>query len=280
MPGAASSRRPLAFISLRRAGAAPATGRRRPAIRTSSRQRPRRSCSSSPTSPSSPRRRIDAPPSVTALSGPSSIRSWSRVRSVGGIRSSSAAGPRASQKGTCTAGRRVPSARLEPAPELAPRDRLRPTELERRRGPLRLDRDPYAAGEIVDPDGLNALGPRADHRRHRSKPRDAQQARESAPVDPEDEARAEHRVVDTGRRDRLFGRPFGAEVRDGRARPGPERAHEDDPADIALAGRLDEIAGADRHHALERRRASPRGSRRGARSCACLGRRRGAMQGR
>ena len=35
------------------------------------------------------------------------------------------------------------------------------------------------------------------------------------------------------------------EVRALRAWPGPERADEDDPADIGLAGRLDEIAGAD-----------------------------------
>ncbi len=61
-------------------------------------------------------------------------------------------------------------------------------------------------------------------------------------------------MLDTRRRDRLFRRPLRPEVRDGRAGPRAERAHQHDAADAALARRLDEVSRAGRHHALERRR--------------------------
>ena len=120
--------------------------------------------------------------------------------------------------------------------------------------PVLLHRQTNGADEIVDPDRLHTLRPGADHRRDRRQAGEPQETRQRAPVRPEDEARPQDGVVDTRRRDRLLRRPLRPEVRDGRAGPRPERAHQHDAADAALARRLDEVPSAGCHHALERRR--------------------------
>ena len=140
--------------------------------------------------------------------------------------------------------------RLETAPELAPRDRLRAAELDRpiapsastarrtarTRSSIQIGCTRCVPGPIT---GVTGESLRFGEPRQRTS------------VGAEDEARAQHGVVDARRRDRLLGRPLGTEVRDGRARPGPEGAHQHDAADVALARRLDEVPGPGRHHALE-----------------------------
>ena len=169
------------------------------------------------------------------------------------MRSNSAAGPRASQNGHVDGGAAGPERRLQPAPQVAPRDRLRAAELDRPVRALPVDGEAHGADEVVDPDRLDPLRAGPDHRCQRKEPCDAHEPRQRSTVRPEHEARAQHDVIDAARRDRLLGRPLGAEVGDGRARPRPQGAHQDDAPDTALARGLDEVPGPRGHDALERR---------------------------
>ena len=144
-----------------------------------------------------PRRRIESPPSETMLSGPSSIRSWSRVRGGDGSRSRRAAGPRASQNGTWTAGRRVPSAVLIASPELVPRDRLRPAELDRPARAVSRGRRAARRGRgRRSRSAAHAASPARSPASPASQARDAQEARQHAAVGAEHEARPEDDVLD------------------------------------------------------------------------------------
>ena len=134
MPGAASSRRPLAFIScdapvpvLRQVGGDPLSGRLR-----GNRAAELLVQSDEPVEPEAAHRCAAVGDGVVRSS---SIRSWSRVRERRWDPLEQRGRPAREPEGDVH--RWPPGAErgLEPAPELAPRDRLRPAELERRRGP-------------------------------------------------------------------------------------------------------------------------------------------------
>ena len=202
----------------------------------------------------SPSRRIESPPSETMLSGPSSIRSWSRVRCGEGSRSKSAAGPRASQNGTWTAGRRVPSAVFirrqssfhvtgsGPPSSIGPPV---PSRRGRRAAPRARGRRSRSAAHAASPGPITGVtgASRAMRRNRGSAP----------PSVPNTKLGRSTTCSIPQPRDRLLGGPLRAEVRDGRPGPGSERAHQHDPPHVALARRLDEVPGARRHDALERR---------------------------
>ena len=147
----------------------------------------------------------------------------------------------------------MPERDLQAPPELAPRDRLRAAELDgRTRFPSASTARATALTRSLTQIGCTRWVPGADHGRDGGEAGDPQEPWQRTSVRPEDEARAEDDVLDARGRDRLLGRPLGAEVGNGRAGPRAEGAHQDDAPYRGLASRLDQIPGAGRHHALER----------------------------
>ena len=213
----------------------------------------RRSCSSSGTSGSW--NVSTALASRTTLSPSASIVSWSRVTGAPGRRSVSRR--LRAHHAERHVDRRPPHAEraLQPLPELVPRHRVRPAELERAGDRLR-DGVRVVLREILDPDRLELLRPRPDDRRDRREAREADEGREDAAVAPEDEARPEDHVVEAGLLHRALHLPLRRVVRHRvlRRLVEAERAREDEAADAGVLRSGDEIARALRHDALEVRR--------------------------
>ena len=121
--------------------------------------------------------------------------------------------------------------------------------------PFRLDREPHGADEVVDPDRLHALRPGPITGVNGSQPGDAERsaAARLRPCRRRSSGggrHGRHPTTPTACSAAHFARKYGT-VAPG---PVPRALISTIAADAALAGGLDEVAGAGRHHALERRR--------------------------
>ncbi len=143
--------------------------------------------------------------------------------------------------------------RPELLPELVPADDVGAAELE---GPVRfgfVEGGGEVRGHVVDPDRLDPLVACADDRRHRGQLRELAEGRQDAAVSPEDEARPEDHVLETGVLDRLLHLPLAVVVGDEvlRVLACAEGAHQDEALDAGVLCGRDEVAGSLLHHPLE-----------------------------
>ena len=222
-------------------GARPARRRRAPRVTTPA----RRSCSSSGTSGSwNVSTALGSRDDVVAELRASSAGRASPARRAGARSAPPARASGRTARGSTADASRAP--RFSRVPELVPRQRVRPADLERAARPppaWSTARAKYSATSSTQI-GCSRCVPGADDRRHRREAREPHERRQHAAVLPEDEARPEDDVLEAGRLDRALHLPLRGEVRHGVLRPlvQPERAREHEaaapPRPAAAATRL------------------------------------------